>query len=170
MRRKGRLARRHDLISGRATSVPTPPTAGRPVVRTKWRQSEEGRAPCAAEVDPRVEVQPGDIHPGGRHSSQPSSHFLTGPRLATIFARRITDTSVRRRALQLFAIVGVGDANQGPGAFPDRLRIQVGDAVLCGDVVDMIARRDNAGARLEGRDDAAEDGAIAQGGRPKAGR
>lgn len=53
-----------------------------------------------------------------------------------------------------FAVVGVGDFEKSLGALLDGFAVELGDAVLGGDVVDVGAGGDDAGAGFEGGDDA----------------
>ena len=57
--------------------------------------------------------------------------------------------------LELGAVVGVGDVDQGAGALAQVLAVEIGDAVLGDDIVDVGARGDDAGAQAQiGRDPA----------------
>ena len=54
-----------------------------------------------------------------------------------------------RGLLQPFAELGIGHVDQRPGPLPDGLPVEVGDPVLGDNIVDVAARRDHPGARLE---------------------
>lgn len=94
--------------------------------------------------------------PGGRWKVDGARRFLTA--VGAPLAEQVV-ADVGDRAPQLCPEVGVGDGDQCLGALAERLADEVHGAVLGDDVVDVSARGDHPGPRLQGGDDAG-DGAF----------
>src|SRR3954462_15036388 len=71
---------------------------------------------------------------------------------------------VPRGCLEVRPEVGVGYLYEGFGAPASSLAVEVGDAVLGDDVMDIVAGGGDAGAVVEHRDDAREGAALGRGG------
>src|SRR5687767_12101379 len=91
-----------------------------------------------------------NISPSSRWSASTSLKLLTGEAASVEAAAE----ALVRGALQLLAVVGARDGDERARALAQVLAVEVGDAVLGDDVVDVRARGDDARALLEVGDDA----------------